>query len=510
MTLSVVLILLLVSDTFASPTFLDRVMRKRQRNSLENLPCMYSRYMLHYFNLNGIVFKNKFGVTIDDESDTSASPEELLSALEFYDNQLRSQGKIVLAMLHELRITQISPKPPKVLMQVNLYLNNLSRTTRVNVQEAHTTEPNYVRGYKFFYKKITEALKNKIDRDCYVKKDPIVQDKEYEEPKFEVINKLLAKEWPLKTDGLAEVLLILDHNKIELEKYFQSTFDTGICNDFKPENLLFMSLLEPEVDYLNTVSNIEMSTNLASSSNELSLDTSLFPRNVITEYKINGAYASIYDLFILTRASFDQNNVISFQQHVCAAVLYPFFIRIHTYFRINKKYRGGGKFEVKFVAVGKKLLNTFKSLIELEIFPNDLQNFLNTIFFNFNALETSCTYKWENRVKEMTFISDRILKLMNLYNLKFSIDDKFDIKHDNDAYVNNELKFLESTINNLEVYVQNLKILKPALKKGLAIDSYDGMTKSDPIDIRNTQELGYVVVKNKIDEPLTIQIIITP
>ncbi|XP_050424512.1 uncharacterized protein LOC126835760 [Adelges cooleyi] len=552
----VVLILLLVSDSFGTSNFPSSSMKQiKPRNSPNNTLCMYSRYMLYYFNLNNIVFKKKFGVSLDNLNYDFKKLNIPLGLAELYDEYLLSQGKIVLFMLDDLRKQVGAPnfKPPDVLMQVNLYLNNLSGTTCVNIKENGNT-PNYAWGYAFFYTKMTEALTTFIrNRQCYYQTNPIVQDNTEMPEKLRKINLLLAKQWPLNTEVLSEILSTLEHNKKELEIFFQTTMNGVTYNDFNPEHLLFKPLLVNDPMELSDI--------------EFKEGRPIIPRNVMTSYKLyQRGFASTYDLLTLVRGIFHQDYVILFQEHVIAAVLHPVFLYYGTYLMVLKKlhpaykigeenlsdqvmkvenndlktlenqeksdpenklhedeegFQSYDKHKEKLTNQILKLRYSFESLINMKFFPTIVQEYLQMVSNKTAELQLE-TLKEREHINPgefytlINFIYDKIYGLMKLYNLQYSINVEFDIN--DDASIINELDNLDTNINDACDYVQNLKGYEYVFQKAFAIYDHAKMIMPDTVfdgprysssRIVNTRPLGYVVVINEIIERLTIKLINT-
>ncbi|XP_050429332.1 uncharacterized protein LOC126838720 [Adelges cooleyi] len=482
------------------------------------LHCCYSRYMLNYFQLNGIVFKNTFKVSIDAKDDSSQRVEAPLDAINFYDKRLRSQGIIVLVMLDELRNTTPHSKPPNDLMQVNLYLNNYTGTTRAKLGSTAIT-PNYIHGYRYFHSIMTDALATFLRDGKCDKYKSMIRDND-QMLKLEEINQLSADMGRLNTDDLQQVLSKLEENKSSLENIFMSTFEKGTYKDFEHRNLLFAPLLAYDYNSWHTSSSGGASGDLLTGDYNM-LVKSLIVGDVVTSYKlIEGGYASIHDVMYNVRAMFNQDYVISFQQHVMAAVVHPVFVCFGTYFRVLKKLNSGNNTNVNVLEnEGMKLTDTLKSLIGLNIFPKSVQEYLKSVEDKTTEMiKYSYTPGSLSKKGVMGFISEKMKSIqlnsssstsfskridllfnmcsqpMELNNLQFSIDIEGSSSSNNadaDELVGN----LKKKTMDVGHYVVSLEKHKKLFLTVLNMYDHEYMFSRPPFDLLKRNELGYFAVR---------------
>ncbi|XP_050545769.1 uncharacterized protein LOC126908008 isoform X2 [Daktulosphaira vitifoliae] len=85
------------------------------------LNCNFSKYILNYFKHN-----EKYLLKLEEDK-TNISKRDL----KMYGKAIQSHGEIVIAMLEALK-SEVRPNYPSTLMDVNLYLNNVSGSVEMN------------------------------------------------------------------------------------------------------------------------------------------------------------------------------------------------------------------------------------------------------------------------------------------------------------------------------------------------------------------------------------------
>ncbi|XP_050424824.1 uncharacterized protein LOC126835962 [Adelges cooleyi] len=496
----------------------------------ENLHCICSIYMLHYFKLNAIVFRNTLGVGMADKYDSAVTADAPLEALDRFDERLRSQGHIVWAMLDELREVAPNSKPPDDLMQVNLYLNNLTGSTRVSIENVPAKDRSYrfIKGYQYLFKKMAEALTKSMD-DGQCKSEnytPAAGDDrggEYGQTKLAAIKRLLV--YPRVVDDLTQVRAILESNKRQMERLFQPTFDRENYMDFKPDYLLFNSLARTDLEYMNMMFSNEQPVNFMGNKRVM-LNDSLLVSNVLTNYYPFGEKhkANIHDLLVWVRAVFHQDNVVAFQQHVMAAALSPVLVCLGNYFQIFDRLHPGRtidinedtsmyvKYEQTLRDLAQNLFGHLQTLVNLKLFPRTVQDYL--VYISDKTAEV-IDYSYDPYSPLISGVLDTVSKnifsVMGLFKLKFSTNvdtaEGVELDFNKKSYVGKILEDFDDEIRNIGTYVASFEKYKYSFLRGLKVYSHNNMFGYPRFDILNTKQLGYKVVKNDLDNPPIIQLI---
>ncbi|XP_050425319.1 uncharacterized protein LOC126836177 [Adelges cooleyi] len=422
-------------------------------------------------------------------------------------------------------------KPPDDLMRVNLYINNTRDNLRVRVDQSAASfhQHKLIKGYKHFYKTMTEALSKFInDGKCLSTHKITDQDDENERNKLEAIKKLINKSLP-ELYELNKALSILEANRQQLETIFEATLGDEMYLDFKPDRLLFLSLVDLDSEYLRMVSVDKGQTKNNSAGDEkIILDDSLMVSKVRTSYQFGDrSFASITDLLILVRPIFHQDYVISFQQHVMAAALQPVSMCLGEYLSALKRLVDADTTKQdrsviimydshtdKLRTGAQDLCKHLNSLINLEMFPESVQEYLKYMsnetsevieFINGYSIISDDT-RSEFTSGVINLIIEKISQSMRLSHMKFMINVKSFSFVDRDD-VAKVLIGLNDKIKKIGAYVANLERYKYMFLRGLKIYDHKNMFVTQNVDIQNTKHLGYKVVKNDLDNPPIIQLI---
>ncbi|XP_050440618.1 uncharacterized protein LOC126845773 isoform X2 [Adelges cooleyi] len=379
------------------------------------LGCYYYRYMLYAFTMHEI----NIGDTLKNKEYVSV--EQLEMKIEWHEDELRTQGAIVIAMLEELVVRNPSADMYD-LMKLNLYLNNvfgspMIRTTHVDfslgseISVRLTSDSNeFIVAVNEVFQKFLEYvfndLRQHVETKCK-KTNPIIGDAFIGCPEiYGDLNDLLPETFDVAKHNIdneelfLEAMLTFNVNTMTLSEILNATPDKQDCSMFSPRKMLFHEILNRQ-----TYKKGKLLPKTAAE-----LDTSLDPlRNVIVNGRLlDGRKVNITTLYEMIRRSYEPSHINHFQRQVLAATVYPVLHSIGSYLLLIKHMysTGNEKFgDVNTRAweygetidnIGNSIWNALNDFVALQLLPEKVQEYLVNIAAKLNNL---------NKFKDKTIVS---------------------------------------------------------------------------------------------------------
>ncbi|XP_050440558.1 uncharacterized protein LOC126845735 [Adelges cooleyi] len=438
------------------------------------LKCYYYRYMLYSFTLHGIYITDTFNNT------KNVSHEQLKLEIKVHEDELRTQGAIVIGMLENLKKRKTSSDIYD-LMKLNLYLNNvfetpLIRTTHaVDYPNGRTTvrltsnSKEYIvsikESFQTFHEYIGKDIREHVESKCKSEK-PIDRDAFSECPKPYVdLNYLLPENfYDIEADTnkktFIEAMKTFNDKTVTLSHLLAT--DKQKNSIFNPKKMLFQKILNRET-YKDGV--------LQPPSPDKQ-DTSLdLLRNVSVDGRlIDGQMVNITILFEMIKRSYEPHHIQHFQRQVLAASIYPVLNCIGSYLLLFKQmyYNGKAKFgdvdemvrkyETTIDRCAVKIQERLNQIIDYKLYPARVQTHLEC-----TAAELSKLRRFENKksiqTTKLTWIETLYRRCSLPMQLNLLIFDEYDVASMN---IDTEDKFVEM-LENLKRQTSKLDEYIPAL-----------------------------------------------
>ncbi|XP_050532902.1 putative uncharacterized protein DDB_G0282133 [Daktulosphaira vitifoliae] len=430
------------------------------------LHCIFSNYMLNFFQLNEKYFILSLKQNVENIS--------IMNHLKYYGKSLQSQNTIILSMLEELRKKNASTFPAD-LMTVNLYLNNVMghiymySNTDMNHDETKISEEERLKlGFKTNYNLITNYLMKFISEECGGFTLYFVS----LEKRFQQLSNISKYcENPLRIENIETVykcLLEMENNAIEK---FKTNIDKFTYSDFHPSNLLFFNLLNPYSKFNNE---------------EVHNDGLSLIRSIKINDNLNNE-ATIITLYEKTILNFDSYYMKSFQQQILVATIYPVFALMISFLDVYKKFYDKGfdiTYSNKFTFLQSSIVDIIQKLTHDQLYDYKVNKYLSNL-----AHQLNYQLSWFN-----LFITDwiqiTISSLTNILTLnRFIVNVKnYQITSKGDCQ--NIFEILEQDIKLIKTYVDTLiKKKDPFLTVTRSI-SHSDIFETSPVNILNTKSTG--------------------
>ncbi|XP_050547737.1 uncharacterized protein LOC126909366 [Daktulosphaira vitifoliae] len=451
--------------------------------SKSQLNCYYSKYMLYYLETKLIYF----------EKIASKNPTPV-SIIEEFENEIKSLGEVVLTLLENIYYENESSNNfnnpysfATGLLTLNLYLNNICKTLRIQTYLYLTKGEKKLTGYKIFINEfdkycgyIINCLKHSIIFECYngnYNPQTFCYDSYYDNkhPKYDYLIKLLPKESDYNKKHIVnskleklETLKKLDEAHVEFKRVIMEkpqrnshTVDK-IKKQLHPSSILLSGLFQDK----RPTNGIDQ---LTGSSDPMDL----FRRIYLNVKLKNGNYANITTLFEMMQRYFVPSCIFSYQQQILAATIHPVYSLIGTLANLLKKVyfseaEGFSEietrskvFESQLNVINESINVVIENLVDLKIFPVNLQIHLEATLMHFkNISKCICSDNVGNlKLRWIDQLYYRCVRAMSFNLLYFDVTVK-NIQFYNKDECNEVIIRLNNKIKEVQSYVQNLSYYK--------------------------------------------------
>ncbi|XP_050522328.1 uncharacterized protein LOC126894972 [Daktulosphaira vitifoliae] len=444
--------------------------------------------MLYYLETKVIYFKKI----------TSKNPIPV-SITEEFENEIKSMGDVVLTLLENLYYENENEcsnnfnNPHSFadgLITLNLYLNNIYKTLRIQTYLYLTKGEKKLTGYKIFVNEfdkycgyIIKCLRQSIIYDCYngnmdyYNRQTYCYDSYYDNkhPKYDYLIKLLPKESDYNKKHIVnskleklETLKKLDEAHVEFKRvimkkpYRNSHPVDKIKKQLHPSSILLSGLFQDK-----------RSTNRIDQLTGRSDPMDLFRRISLTTKLENGNHADITTLYEMMQRYFVESCVSSYQQQILAATIHPVYSLIGTLANLLKKVyfseaEGFSEietrskvFESQLNVINESINVIIENLVDLKIFPVNLQIHLEATLMHFkNISKCICSDNVGNlKLRWIDQLCNRCVRAMSFNLLYFDVTVK-NIQFYNKDECNEVIIRLNNKIKEVQSYVQNLSYYK--------------------------------------------------
>ncbi|XP_050419909.1 uncharacterized protein LOC126832912 [Adelges cooleyi] len=451
-------------------------------NIVDQLHCYFSRYVHSYFMRNAYYFKKTFERKPGDKLNV----QQLIE----YGVAVKSHGKVVMAMLDELRHANNNNNDhyPKDLLTANFYLNNIYDTVHIGIVENEPGADGLNKNvhYKIGYKLYNDYIANHLSEFMKGKCHEGVHETPQTDHRLKALNKLTPKKRDIRRMKKREFLHTLQQTLPRLYMIFGSTLARHTYLDFHPKYLLFHQLLSTGDDQ-ETVNG-----NLTVGNNKIHL-----LRDVVTNWRFkNGIQAKISDLYVHMKTVFEPGLVRVFQKQVLAAALHPVFMRTATYIHLVHKvfYPGNNKvddvdtristYECAINSLGETLLGSIDELVGLKLFPNSVQKYLYDFLKEISTMVKFPKKKFLQLITKqwISWLLNSCSRPMEHIELEFyNPTELFEI--DTNSKVKELFENTKQDIQDLSQYVKTLENYKEAFHVVVRTIDNEDMFELKPIDL---------------------------
>ncbi|XP_050536406.1 putative uncharacterized protein DDB_G0282133 [Daktulosphaira vitifoliae] len=439
----------------------DAANHKSNDENFTLLHCVFSKFMLQFLQLN----EQRFVAVHYKNNIETFTLENLI----YYNSNLQSQSKNILAMLDELRSLKSNVFVPD-LMTVNLYINNL----KGNINENSTVD-GYVKlsrdKFILYYNIMTEELSQYINskcRNCLMGKI----DKRFTDLK-EIVYKMSDNHMAtLSTKKLMEDIQILKYQSFVA---FKETLENDSYNDFHPTNMLFYDLMSgwaypknSKANSLNPVISNNSSIDFKQKNNGLNL----IRKVILTTNNDAEIKSTVVELFYCVSLNYKAEFIKSYQQQVLASTIHPVFKSISNYLIVFKQIFYAQFISIKFTEditkIGILLKDIFKKFVDLNLFADKPNEYLINVLKKFEEIiymEPKSSIKTEHP-ELISSLLRMCSKPMILNNLEFTIADKISTNLSDEIYKkiisesNREVSNINNFVNSLSSYKCIFEIIK--------------------------------------------------
>ncbi|XP_050535338.1 uncharacterized protein LOC126902281 [Daktulosphaira vitifoliae] len=400
------------------------------------LLCFHTSYFLHFFKYN-----ERFLLEIENNKDY-ITIENLMN----YGKALQTHSKVVMIFLNDLKNYNLK-RFPFTLITVNMYLNNLSDSLNMIVQndDKKNDAQKLLEGYKIIHLAIKEELTDFINRNCKIIPFNIHNTVSCYFPMKEM--KCVATS-PLKTN---------DNLKNEILKKFELIVKSNSYEKFHPKNFLFYDIMTQQI--LTNKNKIKID-------NSKHIELNLLRFTPLNFKCSNGTRLTIQDIFEYMKYDFNSIDVYPYIKMVIYATFRPIAIIIRNFLTLiqvaSSEYSESVKFWIKptLIKMGKKIINYVIDVISLSMYKyrrSHLQNEVLVAFYN--ALKN---YIDKIMLSEIDIkYNNMIIKSLS-YNLiknkiHFTSDIALTNEHITESNVDKIITELEKIMKKVEIYINDLK-----------------------------------------------------
>ncbi|XP_050441982.1 uncharacterized protein LOC126846529 isoform X2 [Adelges cooleyi] len=440
-------------------------------DSPSKLHCIFSKYMLDYFDLNESYFEKSV-------QQNAKSVYDQLSLRKHGEN-LQKQGIIVMAMLDELRQQKYAMFPTN-LMSVNLYLSNITGIIEMysvdNGRKENELEQDDSRirhGFQLIYKIITDELKSVCHKNCE-RKCSACKAKfglRFENLKFSSVDLKNVKE----SNSLSRISEYLDLMVIQAKKTFEKNIETKAYEDFYPSNMIVFKLMNRSQAYAGVFD----------PDNRLDLMRYV---NIIADHSVH-----VVDLFETIKSCFNGNLVKSYQQQIIAASLHPIFSCATDYVRMYKQLHTTSNsviFATEMSELGSKLVNIFKQIHDF--LPYKVAKYILDITIK---LQNIAMFHDKRRsrmtVKHIDYVLSLLSKPMELNRFLYDSSNEVlaMISQEKCTFLIKKTRLhVQETSKYTEALIENIAPLVILIRSV----NHDDMFEKEPLNVLNTSIIGTI------------------
>ncbi|XP_050544494.1 uncharacterized protein LOC126907337 isoform X2 [Daktulosphaira vitifoliae] len=296
------------------------------------LNCNFSKYILNYFKHN-----EKYLLKLEEDK-TNISKRDL----KMYGKAIQSHGEIIIAMLEALR-SEERENYPSPLMDVNLYLNNVSGSVELSFKnnsgkfEKSNRKLNLLNGFLMIHKAMVELLENCMNNICSdVSFDEVFTNcPDFNEMKDYRINflpgvieklqnRLSKNNFRLKDERL-------NLNNSEVFRILEIALKNDSRWDFHPKKLLYYDLMMGHqiFDERNLMSGVQY-RKLPEVKEHRALNVIDYFKFAPLQYKCpDDSYLTLFDVFRYMKYNFDSIQLQGYQELVLASTIRPIILLAH-------------------------------------------------------------------------------------------------------------------------------------------------------------------------------------
>ncbi|XP_050429190.1 uncharacterized protein LOC126838642 isoform X2 [Adelges cooleyi] len=437
------------------------------------LHCIFSKYMLNYFEIN----ESLFGACLQHDDQTEYDH----SGLKYCAENMQKQGVIVMAMLDELR-NQSYSKFPADLIMVNLFTNNITGSVIPysidpdrKGAELEDDDTRIKRGLCNAYKMITGELRSFLRNVCELTVCYKKIDLQFQKLKFSPISILQVKQ----SRDPKTMYDYLQNMVLEAEEVFRINSIIKSYKHFHPSNMIVFKLM-----------NRSKTHNGVSQQPIYGLDPMRYVR-------INTSQDNVFvvDLFERIKSCFNGYFLKSYQQQVMAASIYPVFSCTSTYIRMFKQLHltnNGHNNETVIKNLGDQIYEMYGSIIHKSFLPfiaakyvYDIRRKLQHVSTFYKKKPYFLNVKWINDF--LTLLSKPMVLNRFVYNSTNEILDKITEEECN-VLIENVTEEVEIAKKYTEALVENINPLRILMKSV----NHNDMFQEQPLDIFNMLTEGTI------------------
>ncbi|XP_050526823.1 uncharacterized protein LOC126897335 [Daktulosphaira vitifoliae] len=304
------------------------------------LNCNFSRYVLNYFKHN-----EKYLLKLEEDKSNI-----LIGDLQIYGRAIQSHGEIVIAMLEALRSDWLNY--PSSLMEVNLYLNNVSGSVEMSFKnksgkfDDSNRILNLLEGFLMIHKAIVKRLEYFILSTCsgisfeevFTNCPDFNKEKDYRIKFLPDIVEKLKNRFSITDLQLKDYRLKLKHSEVFRILKLAMTNDSRW--DFHPKKLLYYDLMMGQQKFGER--------NLLSSAQYRKIPEvkDCHVVNVIDYFKFSpltykcpdDSYVTLFDVFRYMKYNFNTKQLQGYQELVLASTIRPILLVVRMYISFLKTF----------------------------------------------------------------------------------------------------------------------------------------------------------------------------
>ncbi|XP_050526826.1 uncharacterized protein LOC126897336 [Daktulosphaira vitifoliae] len=304
------------------------------------LNCNFSRYILNYFKHN-----EKYLLKLEEEKSNI-----LIGDLQIYGRAIQSHGEIVIAMLEALRSEDWRDYPSS-LMNVNLYLNNVSGSVEMSFKNKNGKFDdsnrilNLLEGFLMIHKAIVKRLEYFVLSTCFdISFEEVFtncpdfnKEKDYRIKFLPDIVEKLKNRLSINDLQLNDERLKLKHS--EVFRILKLAIKSDSRWDFHPKKLLYYDLMMglQKFDERNLISGVQY--------RKIPEVKDCWAVNVIDYFKFSpltykcpdDSYVTLFDVFRYMKYNFNTKQLQGYQELVLASTIRPILLVVRMYISFLKR-----------------------------------------------------------------------------------------------------------------------------------------------------------------------------
>ncbi|XP_050545514.1 uncharacterized protein LOC126907900 isoform X2 [Daktulosphaira vitifoliae] len=366
------------------------------------LNCNFSRYILNYFKHN-----EKYLLKLEEEKSNI-----LISDLQIYGRAIQSHGEIVIAMLEALRSEDWRDYPSS-LMNVNLYLNNVSGSVEMSFKNKNGKFDdsnrilNLLEGFLMIHKAIVKRLECFILSTCsgtsfeevFTNCPDFNKKKDYRIKFLPDIVEKLKNRLSINDLQLKDERLKLKHS--EVFRILQLAMKNDCRWDFHPKKLLYYDLMmgQQKFDERNLMSGVQY-RKLPDVKDCRAVNVIHYFKFAPLTYKCpDDSYLTLFDVFRYMKYNFDSKHLQGYQQLVLASIIRPILLLVRMYISFIKRINDFCKsvwynniknnvdeIRNKMAEIGPIIINQIKYFKNTNLLQSQSINFLDKLCNNIRKI----------------------------------------------------------------------------------------------------------------------------